>query len=168
VAVTLKKEKIIDRWSMVVKDGQGKAEEVFKDTGNYIQKSEAPGVKAERVQVRASFLKGVLGEERTFIRVLNKDLKHYKMYIGVRDYGNNLDLSWYLTFEPGFISRLISRLLGFLSKKTYVPDLDLFQQQDLAAYSTVVHHCFINAIEKITKGTGQAIDRKSKGFLGIS
>jgi hypothetical protein len=170
MAITLKKEVIVDRWSMIVKEGQGKTEEIYKDTENYIQKSEAPEVKFERVQVRASFLKGVFGNERTYIRIVNKNLKGYKMYIGARDYGKNLDLSWYVTCEPGLTAGIISKIFSIFSSKkmTWVPNLDLFQQQDLTAYVTVVHHCFIDAIEKITKGTGQEIDRKSKGFLGIS
>lgn len=168
MAITLKKEVIVDNWSMIVKDAQGRAEEVFKDTEDYILKSEAPGVKYERVKVNPGFLAGVFGNERTFIKVVNKNLKPYEMYVGARDYGKNLDLSWYLTFQPGFITRILTALLSILSKRTFVPSLNLFQQQDLTAYATVVHHCFLDAIEKITKGTGQDIDRKSRGFLGIS
>ena len=169
MAVTLKNEKIVDRWSMVVKEGQGKAEEVFKDTENYILKSEAPGVKCERVKANLGFLAGVFGTERTFIRVVNENLNKYEMYIGVRDYGKNLDLSWYLTYEPGLIARIIAIVTSRLFPgRAWVPTLNLFQQQDLTAYATVVHHCFLDAIEKVTKGTGQNIDRKSRGFLGIS
>jgi tRNA G10 N-methylase Trm11 len=86
---TLRNEEIVDRWSMIVKNGQGKAEEVFKDTEEYIEKSEAPQVEFERVKVSTSFLGGVLGNERTYIRIVNKNLKCYKMYVGARDYGKN-------------------------------------------------------------------------------
>jgi len=169
MAVTLKNEKIVDNWSMIVKEGQEKVEEVFKDTESLILKSEAPGVKSERVKANPGFLAGVFGSERTFIRVVNKDLKRYEMYIGARAYGKNLDLSWYLTYEPGLIARIIAIVTSRLFPgRAWVPTLNLFQQQDLTAYATVVHHCFLDAIEKITKGTGQEIDRKSRGFLGIS
>jgi hypothetical protein len=57
------------------------------------------------------------------------------------------------------------------SDKALSFNLDLFQQQDLNAYAVVVHHCLIKAIEKMMAGLGQdtsKIDRKSRGFLGIS
>jgi len=57
------------------------------------------------------------------------------------------------------------------SDKAMSFNLDLFQQQDLNAYATVVHHCLLKAIEKMMSNLGQdpsKIDRKSKGFLGIS
>ncbi len=167
MAVTLKKEVVVDRWSMVVEEAQGKAEEVFKDTENLIQKSEIPGVTSERVKANPGLLAGVFGNERAFIRVVNKNLKRYEMFIGVRDYGKNLDLSWYLTYEPGMIAGLISIVTSRLFPgRAWTPKLNLFQQQDLTAYTTVIHHCFLQSIEKITKG--QSIDKKSKGFLGIS
>jgi hypothetical protein len=165
---TLNEEIIIDRWSMLVKNGQGKTEQVYKDTEDYIRQSKAPAVEFERLDIRPSFLEGVFGNKRTYIRVTNRDLDGYKMYIGARDYGRNLDLSWYVTFEPGLITRIIARIFFIFSRKPWSPNLNLFQQQDLTAYSTVVHHCFMDAIGKITKGTGQQIDTKSKGFLGIS
>lgn len=167
MAVRLNKEQVVDRWSMVVKEAQGQVEEVFKDTENLIRKSEAPGVTSERVKANPGLLAGIFGSDRDFIRVANGNLKRYEMYIGVREYGKNLDLSWYLTYEPGLIARLITMVTSRLFPgRAWVPSLNLFQQQDLTAFTTVVHHCFLEAIEKITKG--QPIDRKSKGFLGIS
>jgi hypothetical protein len=168
MAITLKKEVIVDRWSMVIKEARGKTEQVYKDTEHFIKKSEAPKVSFERVKVNPGFLQGMLGNERSYVLVVNNALSGYKIYIGVRDYGNNLDCSWYMTYEPGLIARIIGMLFSFLSKGTVVPTLDLFQEQDLRAYATVVHHCFIEAIEKITKDTSQGIDKTTKGFLGLS
>ena len=45
--------------------------------------------------------------------------------------------------------------------------LDIFAQQDLRAYVTVVHHCLKEVVEMLMKGLGQdtsKIDGKSKGF----
>ena len=94
------------------------------------------------------------------------------MFIGARDYGITLDVQWYLTCEPGFFKKRFSNVLSAgASDKALSFHLDLFQQQDLNAYATVVHHCLLKAIEKIMSGLGQdtsKIDRKSRGFLGIS
>jgi hypothetical protein len=110
----------------------------------------------------------------------NEWLKDFRMYIGARDYGNSLGVSWYLTCEPGFLKRLFSTALFYGKTKDIQrvsPDralsftLDIFSQQDLIAYVTCVHHSLLKAIEKIMRELGQdpsKIDRKSKGFLGVS
>ncbi len=170
--ITLQDEKIIDRWSIIIENGQDKAGQVYKDTESYIKESKTPGIQIESVKVRTSWLKGLFGNERSYVMVANESLKDYKMYIGARDYGNNLDVSWYLTCEPGFFKKTLSDMLtSGASDKALSFSLDLFQQQDLNAYATVVHHCLLKAIEKVMLDLGQdssKVDRKSKGFLGIS
>jgi hypothetical protein len=50
-------------------------------------------------------------------------------------------------------------------------DLDLFDQQDLRTYSTNAHHCLLKAVDKLMLDLNQdpsKIERKSRGFLGIS
>jgi len=94
------------------------------------------------------------------------------MFIGARDFGDTLDISWFITCEPGFFKKRLSNVLtSGASDKALSLSLDIFQQQDLNAYATIVHHCLLKAVEKMMSGKGQdasKIDRKSKGFLGIS
>ena len=50
-------------------------------------------------------------------------------------------------------------------------ELDLFDQQDLRVYVTNAHRCFMKAVEQLMRGMNQdtsTLERKSKGFLGIS
>ena len=170
--VTLKEEKIIDRWSMIVEDAQGLAEQIYSDTEANIKEIQAPGINFERTQVRPSWLKGILGNERSYLMITNDALGDYRMFIGARDYGKTLDISWFMTCEPGFFSKKLSSVLtSGASDRALSLNLDIFQQQDLSAYATVVHHCMLKAVEKMMTGKGQdisEIDRKSKGFLGIS
>jgi len=168
MAIVLQKEVIVDRWTLLVKDAGGKAEQIYEDTQTLVKKADPPKVSFERVNVAPSLVEGFLGNERTFILVTNKDLPGYNMYIASRDYGKNLDLAWYLTYQPSLFERAVFKLLGWLLKKTLVPTLNLFQDQDLRAYTTVVHHAFLDAVAVITEGKNIEIDRKSKGFLGIS
>lgn len=163
----LKKEVVVNEWSMIVEGASDKVEQVFKDTEKHIKDSKAPGVTFERVKVAPSLLGEVFGNERDFLRVRDKQLTRYEMYIGVREYGVNLDLVWYLVFEPSFLSRILNKVLSFLKRKLVFP-MSLFDERDLTLYATVVHHCFLKAVEHVTKGTGQEINRSSKGFLGIS
>jgi len=168
MAITLKKEVIVDRWTLLVKDAGGKAGQVYKDTEGLIQKADPPQVSFRRVDVAPSLVGGFLGKARTFILVTNMDLPGYNMYIAVRDYGKNLDLAWYLTYQPSFFERYLNFFLGWFFKKTLVPTLNLFQDEDLRAYTTVVHHAFLEAVDVLTKGTDIQFERKSAGFLGIS
>lgn len=172
MGITLQDEKIIDRWSIIIGNGQGRAEQVYQDTEQLIRDSKAPGMSIEQVKVRPSWLKGLLGNERSYMMVTCQALKDYRMFMGARDYGDNLDVQWYMTCEPGFFKkRLSSVLTSGASDKALSLNLDLFKQQDLNAYATVVHHCLIEAVEKVMSGLGQdssKIDRKSRGFLGIS
>lgn len=172
MGITLQDEKIIDRWSMIVEGGQGRGEQVYADTENFVRQSKSPGTELERVKVRPSWLKGLLGNERNYLMATNEALKDYRMFIGARDYGDHLDVSWYLTCEPGFFKKSLSKVLTEgATDKALSLNLDLFQQQDLNAYATVVHHCLLQALEKMMGELSQdisKIDRKSKGFLGIS
>jgi hypothetical protein len=94
------------------------------------------------------------------------------MYINARDYGRNLDVSWYLVSKLGFLESLLVKI--FIKRReaeVIVRKLDLFDQQDLTAYVTNAHHCLLEAVEKLILNLGQdpsKIERKSRGFLGIS
>jgi hypothetical protein len=109
--VTLKDEKIIDRWPMIIENGHGKAEQIYQDTQNFIKESKAPGIEIDQVRVKPSWLKGLFGKERDYMMVTNEGLGDYRMFIGARDYGDNLDVQWYLTCEPGFFKRNLSDIL---------------------------------------------------------
>ena len=167
MAIMLNKEVVVNEWTMIVEGAADKVEQIFSDTEENIKKSKAPDVNFERVKVSSTFLGGVFGGDRAFIRVTDKHLSKYEMYIGVREYGIHLDLVWYLIYEPGLFTRLINTILSFLKRKLVFP-MSLFDERDLTVYATVVHHCFLQAVEKVTKGTGQEINKSSKGFLGIS
>jgi hypothetical protein len=178
--VELRDQKILDNWSVLIKDAHGKAEEIFRETLKSIEESGVPGVKTETVSAVAvpTFFGHVSPlwkrdkryEERKYILVKNDILKDFRMYIGARDYGKNLDVSWYLTCEPGILKSWVSALV-YKSEKALSFALNVFQQQDLAAYVTCIHHCLLEAVESLMRGLNQdpsKIDRKSKGFLGVS
>lgn len=174
----VKKEQVIDNWGILIKNGQGRAETIFQDTQNLINESRAPDIEMERKSLSPGVLKGILGTKRDFLIIrnnTNRNLKTYQIYINARDYGNNLHVSWYLVTKLGFWRTLFARIFFFILREpqpqTLVAELDLFDQQDLVAYTTNAHHCLIEAVEKLMLDLNQdpsKIDRKSKGFLGIS
>ena len=141
-----------------------------------IKESKAPDIRIEKVKVGTGGLSGFLSKtkERDYLRVANEDLEHYRMYIGARDYGNNLDVQWYLVRTTRRLKReRISEGFKAMAKdmRRGLIGVNLFERQDLRAYVTLIHHSLLEAVEKLMVSLNQdpsKIDRKSRGFLGVS
>ena len=189
----VKREEVIESWSVLIGGGQGRAEEIFNNTDNFITQTKVPNVKKERKKLAPSLIRGIFGTKRDFLIVTETGsprLKPFQMFIGARDYGDNLDVSWYLTYKAGFWVRvlafflmipvvnilfapfaLISGITSMVRERRGGLDLDLFDEQDLRAYVTNAHHCLLEGVEKLMVDLHQdpsKIDRKSRGFLGIT
>lgn len=144
----MKREEIIDRWGVLIENGKGRADDIFSDTEGFIRKSEAPKVAVERGEVAPTIAKDILGVRRNFLVLTdfeNPKLVNYKTFICARDYGNNLDVSWYLTYKLS----LFEAILSIIFRGKYMPKLDLFDEQDLRAYVTNAHHSLLKAVEKL-------------------
>lgn len=189
----IKKEEVIDSWSILIGGAQTKAEEIFEKTNELIARTKVPNVKQERKLLSTGLIQGLLVVKRDFLVISetgNPRLKPFQMLVGARDYGNNLDVCWYLTIRPSLWQKIMAFLLaipilgllvlpfalignlGRMAKeKRSGLALDLFDEQDLRAYVTNAHHCLMEAVDKLMQGLNQdtsKIDRKSRGFLGIS
>ncbi len=169
----LRKEQVIDTWAMLIGSAQGRSTEIFQGTEGSIKDSQAPSLTMEKKSIAPGIVRGLLGTERDFLVVTDEartKLKPYKVFLNARDYGNNLDVSWYLTYRPSLWQSLAS-LIPFVNVVSEsINDLDIFDQQDLRTYVTVAHHSLIGAVEQIMLSLNQdpaKIDRRSKGFLGI-
>lgn len=189
----VRKEEVIDSWSVLIENAHGKAEGIFGNTEGFVEQSKAPDVEVERKKIAPGIIRGLLGAKRDFLIVKeigNPTLKPFQMFIGARDYGNNLDVSWYLTIRPTFWEKVLALWLSIpflnwlalpfawgrsassmIKEKRGGLDLDLFDEQDLRAYVTNAHHCLLKAVDKLMLELHQdptKIERKSRGFLGIS
>ena len=171
MAVTLQDQKILDQWSIVLEGGAGKDIALLRLVQDSIRAAELPGVTFEKVEAQTSMLKGWFGNKRAYLMVTSEGLKDYRMYLGARDYGKHLDVSWFLTVEPGFFKSTFSAMLANGNYQALSFNLDVFQNQDLRAYVTCVHRlCVRRAIEKIAAEISQdttGFDWKSKGFLQV-
>jgi Homeodomain-like domain len=99
------KEEVVDDWSVLIAQAQGQAEQLFTDAERLINESKAPAIRMQKKEIAPSLVRGILGGRRPFLVVTNTSNSHlrpYKMYINTRDYGNNLDVAWYLVWQPGF------------------------------------------------------------------
>lgn len=169
----LRKEQVLDMWSALIEGAKGKGEEVLEDAEGFITASEAPDIVMEHKEIAPGLVTGMIGKKRDFLIIADQSfrLQPYKIYLNARDYGVNLDVSWYLIFKPN-IWQAIAALLPFVSViHASMGELDLFDQQDLIVYKTNSHQCVLKAVDKLVESLGQdpaKIERKSRGFLGIS
>ena len=68
----LRNEQVMDCWSIRIENGQGKADEVFQDTENFITETKAPSLKISRRKMAPGFIRGALGLQRDFLEVKNR------------------------------------------------------------------------------------------------
>ncbi|MBC8359481.1 MAG: hypothetical protein H8E54_11135 [Candidatus Aminicenantes bacterium] len=173
VAIAKRKADILEDWSILIRDAQGQGDKVISQTKELITDSKAPSIEMREKEVGPDLSIVSFGETREFLIATNRvntKLSYFKTFINSNDYGNNLFVSWYLTYRPDFWRALLMLLPG-TKKVMSIDDLNLFNKQDLTAYVTLVHHSLLEAVEKVMTGLNQdpsKIDRKSRGFLGIS
>ena len=166
--VTLKEETIHDQWSMVV-DGAGQhAGAVMDDIQRRLDESQIPGNcnwAFKEVKSRGWFSQ----VRREFLIVRLEQFNDYRIYVAAREYGIHLDVCWFLTVEPGHFKRFIAKKLTGDTEALSEPK-NILIEQDLRAWTTVVHHAVRGSVESIMEKLGQdknKIHRESKGFLEV-
>jgi hypothetical protein len=171
MAVSLKDEKLLDSWGVVMESGAGRQADTLRYIKQRLSASELPGVEWKDVEVQPGMFKGMFGKRRDYLMVTCQALKDYRMYVGARDYGKHLDISWFLTVEPGFFKSAFSAILAHGNINALSFNLDIFDNQDLRAYVTSVHRCAVKqAVEQVGTDLNQdtsKFDWKSKGFLQV-
>ncbi len=75
----IKEKTILERWSVLIDNANGKGEKIFEMVERDLKEKEAPKVKAIRRMVAPSFFKMIQGKEKPFLVVSNTYLKGYKM-----------------------------------------------------------------------------------------
>jgi len=168
-----RKAEILDNWSALIRGAQGQRDQVITTTKELINISKAPSIEIKEDKVGPGLAPSAFGETREFLIVAdrrNLKLGCFKAYVNANDYGDGLFVSWYLTYMPDVWQTLASLIPG-AGKVIGLDELNLFNKQDLTAYVTCVHHCLLEAVDKLMLGMNQdpsKIDRKTRGFLGIS
>lgn len=170
----LRRDQVEDSWSTLIENAQGKAEGIFRDTEAFIKENNVDPLCITKESIAPGFVKSMFGKAREFLVVVYSGsfrLKPYQIFVNARDFGNNLDVSWYLTYRPSIWQSLASLIPFVKVASEYLRELDLFDQQDLRAYATVVHRSVTKSVEKLMidlKQDPSKLERKSRGFLGIS
>lgn len=121
--ITLRKEKILDSWSVLIDGAQGKGQEVLSEVDRLIREDGISELKTELVRVyphEAPILFGHVPKwaerfARDYLKV--SDETHggkVNIYVGAQDYGRNLYVSWHLICEPSIFDRLSAAIEGTL------------------------------------------------------
>jgi hypothetical protein len=163
--MALKRESVTSSWNALVINGAGKDKRVMDTIEQMIKDANMPGVTRVQEEVGS----GLFGAKRKFLVVNHRNLRDYKLYIAARDFGSNLDVSWYLTIQPSALKRTISKYATG-NPQALSMQVDFFSQQDLSAYTGYVHHCVTETVQQLMKELEQdptGLNTKSKGFLEL-
>jgi hypothetical protein len=163
--VILKRETIVDQWNVIVENAAGRGKQIMETTQKFLWDANMPGV-ILKVEPVSTIL---FGPAREAIVIRHFMFKDHKMYIMVRDFGVNLDASWYITIEPRFFKRIISkRALG--SPHALSQSMDVFSMQDISALKTVADNCFRRALRLVVEELERdpsVLDTRSRGYLSV-
>ena len=169
----LRKDQVEDSWSTLIENAQGRSEDIFRNAEEFTKENNVDSLIMTNESISPGFVSSMLGTARKFLVVVYSSfrLKPYQIFVNARDFGNNLDVSWYLTYRPS-IWQVVASLIPFVKVASEaLRELDLFDQQDLRAYATVVHRSVLKSVDKLMldlKQDPSKMERRSRGFLGIS
>ena len=91
------------------------------------------------------------------------------MYVHARDVGAHLDCGWFLTIEPGFLKTMFSKKMTG-NPLALSQSLGVFSQQDLSAWTHIVHRTFLRIVKELMGDLDQDVagmNTTSKGFLSV-
>ena len=171
--MSLKSQNIKERWFAAIGGANGESEKVLRAFMSGVQAAGIPEIEAGRQSVSVglgSKLKGIFGggasQDRIMIVITNKSLPGWLIYIGARDYGKQLLVSWYLVTDEKKTSRF-SRTIGTMASM----ELDIFKTEELSAFVTIVHQSLKDAVKQVMTEMNldfTKVDTHTRGFLNIS
>ena len=98
--------------------------------------------------------------------------REFVVWFGARDYGESLDVGWYLAVKPSFFKRFVSSFFKLDIASTLSMTMTVIEQQDARAYLSLVHYAVQQAVREIMEELGQDtgklnLNSRSKGFLEV-
>jgi hypothetical protein len=158
-------ESVIDSWSTIIENAGGQEKKLMDDMARVIGEAHIPYARLSRDDCTTGFS----GTKRDFLILRHDYYSQYRMFIGAKEYGTSLDVSWFLTL---YINRLRARMLKIATGNPHAfsMQLDIFQQQDVRAFVSIAHHCVKHAVEALCgelEQTPVGLNTQSKGFLSV-
>jgi hypothetical protein len=165
MTTTIRRNSVIEQWGTIIEQAAGQQKRVMADMLTYLKEANIPNAKIYQDDCST----GMFSAKRNFIIMTHDILREYRMFLGARDYGSNLDVSWFVTVSPSGLKRSLSRRATG-NPLAFSQQVDIFTQQDLRSWLTVAHHCVKRTIETISeelKQTPAGLNQSSKGFLSV-
>jgi hypothetical protein len=164
---SLQKDSVVETWGHLIPKQAGRSKDVYKMIREHIKSVIGKAGRGPWNSIDVEFksvsgmggLAGFMGEKRDRLIVSWQD---YKIYVCSRPYGTDLDISWSMTFEPGFMKKVTGVDLA---------SYNAFQVEDLRAFAALVHQAVTKAMDTVMQEAGldpEKVNKTSKGFLGIS
>jgi hypothetical protein len=163
---TLKSETVVRQWGTMVEHGAGRDKWVLDRTETLIKQSTPETVTIRREPVNV----GMFSEKREFLIVTHQALREYAMFIHARNFGKDLSAGWYLTVNPGFLKRAISKKIANGDPNALSGHINVFAQQDLSAMVNIAHNRFrvvVGELMEEMKQDNSRVDWSPKGFLSM-
>lgn len=163
--MAIKHDSVASSWNTLVINGAGHDKWVMDTVEQMIKDAQMPGVTTGQQDINS----GLFGQGRRFLCVNYNRLRDYRLYIGARDFGTNLDVSWYLTIQPGGLKRMMSKYMTG-NPQALSMQVDFFSQQDLSACVGFAHYCVTTTVKQLMDQLKQdptGLNTKSKGFLEL-
>ena len=91
------------------------------------------------------------------------------MYINARDFGTNLDVSWYFMVEPRYLKKRMSKYATG-DPQGLSMNVSLFAQQDISVFKSITHEYVISVLESLYeefKLDPSGLNTGSRGFLNV-
>src|SRR4030095_9603978 len=163
--MALKKELVVDNWNTLIDNGAGRSKQVMDAIETKIKAANIPSSRTGQREVST----GMFWTKRPFLIVGNDSFPEFFLYIGVRDYGIHLDVSWYLTVQPRGYKQMFSKYTTG-SPTAMSMRLDFFRKRDAHAFVTAVHHCVTQQVKELLDDLAldsKSLNTQSKGFLSV-
>ena len=182
----IRKDRIADQWSTLIEGANGEGEQVIKGVIQAIERVDAPNIFIKREEISPG--PGFITKPRKLLVAEHRILDNFDMYIGARDYGKQLFVSWYLIAEPvsfwrrfkrnpvGTILGLPFHILSSVISKSqggtgeFFSMLNVFDTEELTAYVTTVHHALLESVKVVMEDQKldfTKVEKRTKGFLNI-
>lgn len=192
----LRRTKLTNKWRTVstsgtlVEGAEGKRDAVEALIRRNLKAIAAPDIKVEERLVSYAGISEMFAGGRKQFVVRNTKIRGYHLFVYIADYGKQLIVSWHLMLRENWLTRLLAIaeqhpiaaipllpiviLAKFLytRSRTTIPELmNMFDAQELSAYTTTVHHAVQEAVNEVAKDlhlNSAKINWQTRGFLSIA
>lgn len=170
-------EKIIDEWTALIENAAGKSDKTLEKLARAIQAEKIPNITISKKIID-------LGRDpRPLLVIEHTFLRGYYMYVGALDYGERLNLVWYLVLDTPETAALRRQAKHGATDPTAwmnnvfaggfnrVLNMSILDKLELSNYVSLVHGVVVHEVQEIMTELHldfSKVNTHTKGFLNLS